>query len=168
MKSNRIQIKFSSESHFEKFSFNSETITYQEVIEYLVRKKKIDLQKKTDSITLIDVDNDNAEIQSGSIDAGHRLIAIRKPDHQQSKTETIELTYIPKQTVDGSSSAKQRYEQRRLNGGITGEQKDQENMDGDDDDDLKSEKDAITATKEKNLSSEAQTTNVKFRSCKLE
>lgn len=62
MKSNRIQIKFSSESHFEKFSFNSETITYQEVIEYLVRKKKIDLQKKTDSITLIDVDNDNAEI----------------------------------------------------------------------------------------------------------
>ena len=41
-------------------------------------------------------------------------------------------------------------------------------MDGDDNDDLKSEKDAITATKEKNLSSEAQATNVKFRSCKLE
>ena len=50
MKSNRIQIKFHSESHFEKFSFNSETITYAEVIEYLARKKKIDVQKKTDQI----------------------------------------------------------------------------------------------------------------------
>ena len=43
MKSNRIQIKFASESHFEKFTFNSETIMYQEVIEYLSKKKKIDV-----------------------------------------------------------------------------------------------------------------------------
>ena len=43
MKSNRIQIKFRSESHFDKFSFNSETITFQEVLDYLVSKKKIDV-----------------------------------------------------------------------------------------------------------------------------
>jgi len=56
MKSNRIQIKFASESHFEKFSFNSETITFQEVIEYLAKKKKIDVSKKTDQITLLNID----------------------------------------------------------------------------------------------------------------
>ena len=112
MKSNRIQIKFASESHFEKFSFNSETITFQEVIEYLSKKKKIDVQKKTDQITLQNIDQGYQEISSGIIYAGSRLIAIRKPE-QPAKTDTIELTYIPKQTVDRSrSSAKQRYEQR--------------------------------------------------------
>ena len=60
MKNNRIQIKFQSESHFEKFSFNSETVTYNEVIDYLTRKKKVDLKgKNTDQIKLINLDQAN-------------------------------------------------------------------------------------------------------------
>ena len=80
MKSNRIQIKFKSESHFEKFSFNSETITFQEVIEYLSKKKKIDKEKKTDQISLYNYDQDNEEITGGIIYANSRLIAVRKPE----------------------------------------------------------------------------------------
>jgi hypothetical protein len=55
MKSNRIQIKFASESHYEKFTFNSETISYQEIIDYLVRKKKLgdNASKKTDNIKFL-------------------------------------------------------------------------------------------------------------------
>ena len=59
MKSNNIKIKFASESHFEKFPFNSETITYQEILLYLERKKKIDVQKKADQITLLNIDQNN-------------------------------------------------------------------------------------------------------------
>ena len=113
MKSNRIQIKFSSESHYEKFTFNSETITYQEIIDYLVRKKKLGdfASKKTDSITLLNVDK-NLEISSGIVDAGARLIVIRKPEGATitpgcligsaggTKSDSIELTYNPKQTID--------------------------------------------------------------------
>ena len=81
-------------------TFNSETITYQEVIEYLARKKKIDDKKKTDQITLQNIDQGFAEVQPGGIIyAGSRLIAFRKPE-QPAKTDTIELTYTPKYTVD--------------------------------------------------------------------
>ena len=62
------------------------------------------MQKKTDQITLLNIDNDYTEVSSGIIDAGSRLIAIRKPEHPV-KTEIIEKTYIPKQTVDRSRSS---------------------------------------------------------------
>jgi predicted protein tyrosine phosphatase len=57
-KKNNIKIKFASEQHFEKFPFNSETITYKEVILYLERKKKIDNQKK-DTVVLLNIDENN-------------------------------------------------------------------------------------------------------------
>lgn len=65
------------------------------MIEYLSKKKKIDIQKKTDQITLRNIDQDNAEITNGIIYAGSRLVAIRKPE-QPAKTDTIELTYSAK------------------------------------------------------------------------
>jgi hypothetical protein len=121
MKSNRIQIKFASESHYEKFTFNSETISYQEIIDYLVRKKKLGdyASKKTDNITLLNVDK-NVEISSGIVDAGTRLIVIRKPEGStitfQSligsaggcKPDSIELTYNPKQTIDRNRASRER------------------------------------------------------------
>lgn len=123
MKSNRIQIKFSSESHYEKFTFNSETITFQEIIDYLVRKKKLGdyASKKTDNITLLNVDKNFQEITSaGIVDAGSRLIVIRKPEGSAvglgsliggpsgCKSDSIELTYNPKQTIDRNRASKER------------------------------------------------------------
>ena len=80
MKRYNIQIRFKSEAHFEKFPFNSETITYQEVLAHLERKKKIDIQRKQDQITLYNIDQNNAVVTAEIIDAGSRLIVERKPD----------------------------------------------------------------------------------------
>ena len=55
MKSKRIKIKFASESHDKKFMVNSQTISDQEIIDYLVRKKKLgdNASKKTDNIKFL-------------------------------------------------------------------------------------------------------------------
>ena len=97
---------------------NSETITYHEVIEFLARKKKIDLQKKTDQIVLVNVDQNNALVTGGIIYAGSRLIVHRKPE-QPVKADTIELTYNPKQTMDRNknTSARQRALDKLSSGG---------------------------------------------------
>lgn len=50
----------------------------------------------------------------GIIYAGSRIVAFRKPE-QPAKTETIELTHFPRQTVDRSRlTAKQRDDMRKL------------------------------------------------------
>jgi len=66
-------------------------------LEFLARKRRLDLSKKTDAITLINIDKNNSEVGSGSIDAGTRLLVVRKPE-QPAKTDIIELTYNPRQT----------------------------------------------------------------------
>ena len=122
MKSNRIQIKFASETHYEKFTFNSETITYQEIVDYLVRKKKLGdyASRKTDNLTILNVDKNMQEVNSGIVDAGTRLIVIRKPEGSTfgigsligssggCKSDSIELTYNPKQTIDRNRASKER------------------------------------------------------------
>ena len=114
MKSNNIKIRFWSESHFEKFPFNSETITYNEILLYLERKKKIDIQKKTDNIQLLNCDQNNEEIlpEQKIIHAGSRIIVRRKPE-QPAKTETLELTYNPKQTMDRTRAVLDRVNNRK-------------------------------------------------------
>jgi len=48
--SNKILIRFASEANsiFDKFTFSSDTVTYNEVIDFLQRKKKIGSGGKTD------------------------------------------------------------------------------------------------------------------------
>ena len=141
------------------------------MIEYLNKKKKIDMQKKTDQITLFNIDEDNAQVDGGFIRAGCRLIAKRTPDCQD-KTQAIELTYIPKQTVDRNrSSAKQRWEQRKQadRNGTNAQQpmsdakEDiiEEDVDEDDDKD----KDIIEEMK---ADEPKEPQKIKFKSCKLE
>lgn len=119
MKSNRIQIKFASELHYEKFTFNSETITYQEIVDYLVRKKKLGdyASRKMDNLTILNVDKNLQEVNSGIVDAGTRLIVIRKPEGSTfgvvgsaggRKSDSLELVYNPKQTIDRNRASKER------------------------------------------------------------
>ena len=84
MKSNKIQIRFRSESHFEKFAFASESITYAEILKHLAEKKRIEFgEKKSDAVALINIDKNDTEISSGIVDAGSRLIVVRKPEPPQ-------------------------------------------------------------------------------------
>jgi hypothetical protein len=87
MISNKVSYRFASEAYFEKFFFHSETITVKEIIEYLTQKKKLDQDKKTDRIALYNYDGDmKTEVnQNGIVDAGTRLIVVRKPDFQMNK-----------------------------------------------------------------------------------
>ena len=137
MKSNNIKIKFASEQHFEKFPFNSETITYQEVILYLERKKKIDIQKKADLVILHNIDENNEVVTAEQkiIHAGSRLVVVRKPE-LPAKTDTMELTYIPKHTersktvLERATDHKDAQDNQALN-----EQKQAEEVDKDSDND---------------------------------
>jgi hypothetical protein len=56
--SNKILLRFASESQasFDKFTFNSESVTYQEIMDFLAKKKKIGSAGKTDQVTLINID----------------------------------------------------------------------------------------------------------------
>ena len=110
------------------------------------------------------MDQDYAEVTGGIVYAGSRLIAIRKPEHP-AKTEMIELTYIPKQTVDRSrSSAKQRWEER-----VTANQSSEpdQNAEGDDFDDDAEEQESGAKAKSGEENPE-EPSKVKFTSCKLE
>ena len=80
---NKIQLRFASESatSFDKFNFPSESVTYEEILQFLARRKKLDSTRKTDSITLYNIDKSPfEEIKGGAtIDAGTRLMVVRKP-----------------------------------------------------------------------------------------
>lgn len=58
--SNKILIRFASEANsiFDKFTFSSDTVTYNEVIDFLQRKKKIGSGGKTDQVSLFNIDKD--------------------------------------------------------------------------------------------------------------
>ena len=127
------------------------------------------------------IDQGFAEVQPGIIYAGSRLIAFRKPE-QPAKTDTIELTYIPKQTVDRSrSSAKQRAEQRKQErDGIAGAPSSQalekvraalSEIDEEDDDDLLDDDEKQLKAVAKALNSKENPevpVKIKFKSCKLD
>ena len=79
------------------------------------RKKKIDIQKKADQITLYNIDQNNTVVTAEQkiIDAGSRLIVERKPVAQAKKDETIELTYNPRVTMGRLRSVLDREKKRK-------------------------------------------------------
>ena len=84
--SNKILIRFASESQFDKFTFNSESVTGQEILEFLAKKKKIGSANKTDLVTLFNIDkNEEASKDDKDIPAGSRLIVTRKPPENSLK-----------------------------------------------------------------------------------
>ena len=58
--SNKIQLRFVSEAEksFDKFTFSSDSVTYQEVLNFLERRKKIGSAGagKTDEVFLFNID----------------------------------------------------------------------------------------------------------------
>lgn len=84
MRSSSIYIKFASEAQFERLTFPSHVVSYDEIKKYLEKKKKIGINsylliviafadKKVDKITLLDL-NHNREITEGFIEANTRVI----------------------------------------------------------------------------------------------
>lgn len=57
--SNKILLRFASEATntFTRFFFSSDSVTYNEIIDFLAKKKKIDADsnKKTDQVTLFNL-----------------------------------------------------------------------------------------------------------------
>ena len=55
---NKIQLRFASESQnsFDKFTFSSESVTYQEVLDFLEKRKKIGSAGKKDEVVLFNID----------------------------------------------------------------------------------------------------------------
>jgi hypothetical protein len=87
--SNKILIRFASEATFDKFTFNSESVTGQEILDFLSRRKKIGSANKTDAITLFNIDeNREAGKDDKDIQAGTRLIVTRKPPENTMKQQT--------------------------------------------------------------------------------
>jgi hypothetical protein len=109
--SNKVLLRFASEgiSNFDKFTFNTETVSHAEIVEFLQRKKKIGSGGKTDQVTLFNIDKNMAEIKKDEIyiEAGTRILIDRRPAEQTLKQQTInvggtmsdliEITYNPKQ-----------------------------------------------------------------------
>lgn len=84
--SNKILIRFASEANFDKFFFNSESVTGQEVLDFLTKKKKIGSANKTDLVTLFNIDeNKEACRDDKDIISGTRLIVTRKPPENTIK-----------------------------------------------------------------------------------
>jgi hypothetical protein len=107
--SNKILLRFASEAHFtfDKFTFSSDSVTYQEILDFLAKKKKIGSAGKTDQVTLFNIDENRDAQPDDIINAGTRLLVTRKPPENAIKQQTqnvsgiiadvIELTYNPKQ-----------------------------------------------------------------------
>ena len=81
--SNKVLLRFASEGiqNFDKFTFNTETVSYAEIVEFLGRKKKIGSGGKTDQLTLYNIDKNMAEIKKEEIyiEAGTRILIDRRP-----------------------------------------------------------------------------------------
>jgi len=84
MKHSKVSIRFSSEAHFEKFSFDSESITVKEIIDHLGKIKKLESDKKTDRIALYKEGEMSKEV-SDPVEAGTRLIVKRSPELSTNK-----------------------------------------------------------------------------------
>ena len=91
MKHHKVSIRFSSEAHFEKFPFNSETITVKEIIDHLGKVKKLDSDKKTDKIVLYKEGDMTKEV-TGNVEAGTRLIVKRSPEPFTNKQANVNVT----------------------------------------------------------------------------
>jgi len=91
MKHHKVSIRFSSEAHFEKFPFNSETITVKEIIDHLGRVKKLDSDKKTDRIAIYR-EGDMTKEEKGTVEAGTRLIVKRSPEPFTNKQAHVNQT----------------------------------------------------------------------------
>jgi hypothetical protein len=108
--SNKILLRFLSESaaSFDQFKFNSNSVTYKEILDFLERKKKIGSAGKTDQVALFNIDENRfADEKDINIYAGARFLVERRPPEAALKQQTqnvggqtsdvIELTYNPKQ-----------------------------------------------------------------------
>ena len=89
MISNKVLLRFASEgtSNFDKFTFNTETVSHAEILEFLQRKKKIGSGGKTDQISLFNIDKNLIEIKRDEIhiEAGTRILIDRRPAEQTLK-----------------------------------------------------------------------------------
>lgn len=85
--SNKILLRFASESTnaFDKFNFDSENVTYKEILEFLGKRKKIGSAGKTDQVTIYNLDRNNIEITEGIVDAGTRILVERRPPEHAIK-----------------------------------------------------------------------------------
>lgn len=80
--SNKVLLRFASEGaqNFDKFTFNNETVTYSEILDFLQRKKKIGSGGKTDQVSLFNIDKNLAEIKKeDNIETGTRILVDRRP-----------------------------------------------------------------------------------------
>jgi hypothetical protein len=102
MRSSCIYIKFGSESTYERLTFTSQVVTFNEVKKHLEKKKScIFAEKKTeksDNIVLVDVINNKEIHETDCIEANTHVIVMRTPQ----KADPIELTYNPKLTGENT------------------------------------------------------------------
>ena len=99
MRSSSIYLKFRSEAEFERLTFPSQVVSYDEIRKHLEKKKQIVFaDKKTDRIALIDLNKDK-EITEGFIEANTRIVVVREP---LMKSDPIEIIYNPKLTGENT------------------------------------------------------------------
>jgi hypothetical protein len=83
MRSSCIYIKFGSESTYERLTFTSQVVTFNEVKKHLEKKKScIFAEKKTektDNIVLVDVINNKEIHETDCIEANTHVIVMRTP-----------------------------------------------------------------------------------------
>jgi hypothetical protein len=93
--SNKILLRFASEATFDKFVFSSESVTGQEILDFLARKKKIGSVGKTDHVSLFNID-ENKEVSHDDkdIQAGSRLIVTRRPPENSIKQQTQNVSGV--------------------------------------------------------------------------
>eukprot|EP00347_Sterkiella_histriomuscorum_P003037 403365834 len=132
MRSSSIYIKFQSEAEFERLTFPSQVVSYDEIKKHLEKKKKIVFaDKKTDRIVLMDI-NRSKEIQEGFVEANTRVVVMRTPI---VTGDPIELTYNPRQTggIFDKHGGKVRLEGKSLGNALASsdkEKQDKEKADG--------------------------------------
>jgi len=104
MRSSSIYIKFGSEANYERLTFTSQVVTYNEIKNHLEKKKYVVFPEskgtaKSDNIVLYDVIN-NREIAETerNIEANLHVIVLRTPQ----RSDAIELTYNPKLTGENT------------------------------------------------------------------
>ncbi len=93
--SNKILLRFASEAAFDKFVFSSESVTGQEILDFLAKKKKIGSAGKTDHVTLFNIDeNKEASKDDKDIQAGSRLVVTRRPPENSIKQQTQNVSGV--------------------------------------------------------------------------
>lgn len=85
--SNKILLRFASESQatFDKFTFSSDSVTYQEILDFLAKRKKIGSAGKTDQVSLFNIDENKDAVTDDIIYAGTRFLVTRRPPENAIK-----------------------------------------------------------------------------------